>query len=114
MNNQLNTNINLSNFFIITIVHIFVALILGVIIETIAENLQFKLNLSPIIVLIIQLILSLIILYMVESRLIPIIGLNWAFYTPALFFGTLFFLVQDSIFKNFIKVSHSYGLLIWT
>ena len=105
---------NFFEYFSTTGIHIIAAIILGLTIETITEQLQYNLHfMTPLVALIFQLTISLIVLYLMEVHFAPTFASQWSLFTPGLFFGTLFFLIQDSIFKNFITVAHSVGLLIW-
>ena len=104
---------SLEGYFATTGIHIIIALALGLTIETITEDIQHYYNLHPAVALIFQLTLSLLVLYYLEVYWAPSFASQWSLFTPGLFFGTLFFLVQDSIFKNFAAVARNFGLLVW-
>ena len=80
------------------------AIILGIACEKIVFYLQKKYNLKPWFAILLQLILATTILYIIEMHISLNFGSNWQIITPGLFFVSIFFGLQASLYNNISSI----------
>ncbi len=100
----------ISQYYKVTAYFVLPAIILGVVCEKMTAFFQRKYNLSPLVAIILQLILATFLLYMVEIHISPEYGSQWQSITPGLFFVSIFFGLQASLYTNIFNLAQSVGL----
>lgn len=91
-------------YYLITFFYIIPAIFLGIICQKIMKHLQTKFNLDPLTSIIIHLLLLTFVLYIVEIHISLQYGTNWQSITPGLFFVSIFFGLQLSLYDNLDKI----------
>jgi hypothetical protein len=76
------------------------AILLGIICEKTIAYLQKKYELNPVVAIILQLVFVTLILYIIEMHISLPFGSNWQSITPGLFFVSIFFGLQVSLYNN--------------
>lgn len=92
-------------YFGVTALYVFPAIVVGVLCEKITRHIQINYELSALIMIIIQLFLATLFLYIIEYYLSPKYGSNWQEITPGLFFVSIFFGLQSSLYANVFSVA---------
>lgn len=92
-------------YFGVTALYVFPAIILGVVCEKIIRYIQTTYQLNASIMIIIQLFLATLFLYIVEHYVSPKYGSNWQEITPGLFFVSIFFGLQSSLYTNVFNIA---------
>lgn len=87
-------------YFKVTAYHIIPAIILGAICQKISAFIQQYFKLKPLVAIVLQLILMTLILYIIEVRISMLYGSQWQTITPGLFFVSIFFGLQSSLYNN--------------
>jgi len=101
---------NIAQYYKVTAYFALPAIILGIICEKISSYLQRTFNLSPLVAIVLQLILATLILYIVEIHISSEYGSYWQNITPGLFFVSIYFGSQSSLYTNINNLAQNIGL----
>jgi len=93
------------HYFGVTTLYVLPAIVLGVLCEKITRYLQTTYNLNSFVSIIIQLFLAILFLFVVEYYISPKFGENWQAITPGLFFVSIFFGLQASLYANVFAIT---------
>ena len=92
------------DYYMVTILYVIPAIILGTMCEKCIEYVQQTYNLTPVVAFILHVLLLITILYIVEIHISTTFGENWQAITPGIFFVSIFFDLQVSLYKNMDKI----------
>lgn len=92
-------------YYTVSAFYIVPSIILGIICQNITAYVQTICNLTPLTALIFQLVLAIFMLYVIEVWISPSFGANWQSITPGLFFVSIFFGLQTSMYNNIFAVA---------
>ena len=101
---------NILQYYKVTAYHVIPAIILGVICEKLNNYLQIKYKIQPLVAVCLQLIIAIFFLYIIEIYICPSCGVEWQAITPGLFFVSLFFGLQTSLYSNIYNTAKQVGL----
>lgn len=88
----------------VSLYHIVPAIILGALCQHISQKVQDKYDLKPLYGIIFQISLMIAILYTIEVHVSLLYSSQWQSITPGLFFVSIFFGLQSSLYDNIIKI----------
>jgi hypothetical protein len=91
-------------YFKVSLYHILPAIILGAMCQRFCAYIQERYNLNSLAAIIFQLIVMVFILYIIEIRVSMLYGSQWQSITPGLFFVSLFFGLQTSLYNNIANI----------
>lgn len=94
------------HYFKVTALYVLPGIVIGVLCEKITRYLQTKYKLNPLVAIIIQLFIISVVLYLIEFYVSPEYGSNWQSITPGLFFVSVFFGLQSSLYSNIFIVAN--------
>jgi len=101
---------NVFQYYKITGYHTVSAIIIGVLCEKTCNYIQLRFKMSPLFMLCLQLVLSIFLLYLIEIYICPSCGVEWQAITPGLFFVSIFFGLQTSLYSNISSVTKQLGI----
>ena len=101
---------NVLQYYKVTGYHVVPAIFFGVICEKISNYLQLKYTIPPLVAVCLQLVLAIFFLYMIEIYICPSCGIEWQAITPGLFFVSIFFGLQTSLYSNIYSTAKQVGL----
>lgn len=87
-------------FFRLCLTYAAIAIISGIIINTLSLYLQDNFVSNELMMILIQLIFMIVILFVIERLIAPMVGRSWQDITPGLFFVAIYFSTQYNLFRN--------------
>ena len=107
---MIDYNNNIPYYFLAIFLNVVAAFILGILVDSFADFIQTKYNLSPLVAIVFHLIIATLVIYFIQFYISKEWANQWSTTTPGIFFAAIFFGLQVSVITNSIEFGKSIGL----